>query len=304
VVLLTLLYYVLFKIDIATSPIPSDIVPEVVSSAYQARDPIILVTYADGPEVFFKNQNALSASAINKGFDHILIYRRGHIDADFYAKNTNILTQKRGAGYWLWKPYFILKTMLASPENAIVVYADSGVIFTQPLGDLFRLLQKTDMILVGHGQPAPLRRHLKKEAQKIFAIEDNQTILNSQNIWAFFMAIRNTPTTRSFVQQWLTLCENEAALTDEPFNSAGQEKEFAHHEHDQSLLSILVAQRPDQKIIIKRNELRNIYGITNFHRHPEEVDTSPLFIAAGLPQWLASALFNNGVIRRIRKIVN
>jgi hypothetical protein len=298
-----LLYYVLLKIDVATAPIPQDLVPEITTTAYQARDPVVLVTYADGPVVFFKNQNALSARAINKGIDHIHIYRRGHIGADFYEKNKKILSQKRGAGYWLWKPYFILKTMAQYPDNTTIIYADSGVVLTKPLGDLFQLLKQNDMVLVGHGRPVPLRFHLKKEAQKILSIEGNQSLLNSQNIWGFFMVIRNTPAMRDFVQKWLALCETEAALTDEPFDPSSQEPGFVHHEHDQSLLSILVAQQPDKKMIIKRNELRNTYGIVNNHRHPEEEDTSPLFIAAGLPQWLSDLLYNNSVMRKIRRTI-
>ena len=37
-----------------------------------------------------------------------------------------ILANKRGYGYWLWKPYLIMKTLEQMNDNDILVYADCG----------------------------------------------------------------------------------------------------------------------------------------------------------------------------------
>ena len=44
-------------------------------------------------------------------FDEHHVFGPSDISGDFYEKNQHILDQKRGAGYWLWKPYFIYKTL-------------------------------------------------------------------------------------------------------------------------------------------------------------------------------------------------
>ena len=40
-------------------------------------------------------------------FDYKHVFNTQDIDNEFYQKNIEILKQPKGAGYWLWKPYFI-----------------------------------------------------------------------------------------------------------------------------------------------------------------------------------------------------
>jgi hypothetical protein len=292
----------LLKSDISMQPVDKKVYPEVGIEGFLSRPPVALVSYADGDEVFYRNQNALNFSSLNKGFDHIFSYRRSHIDYDFYHKNKHILTQKRGAGYWLWKPYFILKTMQLMPEGSVIIYADSGVVFTGSIKPILDLLQENDMVLSGHGTPAPLRNHLKMEARKILSIEKDEKILNSQNIWAFFIALRNNKSNRELVRKWLSLCENADLLTDSPLDPSIQEKGLAH-QHDQSLLSVVIAQHPEKKLILKRYVLRTKYNVDNFHRHQEQGYTSPLMNIYGVNKKLAEILMNNQVFNKLREII-
>lgn len=296
-----LLIIVLFRIDPSTTPVNSLVVSEILTKEYTQRPLVVLVSYADGPEVFYKNQAALSASAADKGFDVIYNYRRGHIDAHFYEKNKHILTQQRGSGYWLWKPYFILKTMNELPEGAIIFYADSGVILKKPITKILDEMKSYDMVLVGHGSPVPLGHHLKKEAYSIFKVPLSEEILAQQNVWAFFLCIRNTKETRAFVAKWLEACESADAITDVPLDPDNQVLHFSGHQNDQSLLSVLVALYPEKKLIIRRNVMRNEYGVHNFHRHPNREFTSPLFLMASVPQWISTLVWNNPLMVWIRK---
>lgn len=297
---------VLFKVDSSTTPVNTTLIPEAINKEYRERPPVALVSFADGPQVFYRNQFSLTESAADKGFDIIYNYRRGHFDPGFYARNKHILEQPRGSGYWLWKPYFILKTMRSLPDDALIFYVDSGIVFKRSLTPLLKKFENPDctMILMGHGTPTALRRHLKKEAYKAFEEPLSSNVLNHQNIWAFFLAIRNTPENRDFIAKWLRVCEKEEALTDSPFEENNQDPEFSGHGHDQSLLSVLVALNPSHKIIIPRDVLRKEYGIHNFHRHPEEEFTSPLFIMARMPRWLSTVLWNNGVMTKIRELTS
>ncbi len=295
---------VLFKVDPSTTPVNSFLIPDVLNKTYKERPPVILISFADGPQVFYKNQFSLTSSAADKGFDAIYNYRRGHFDPDFYARNKHILEQPRGSGYWLWKPYFILKTMESSPENALIFYVDSGIVLKKSLTPLLKKFESSgcDMILMGHGKPVPLRQHLKKEAYIAFKEELTLQVLEHQNIWAFFVAVRNTAENRAFIKKWLNTCENADALTDSPFDKDIQAPDFSGHGHDQSLLSVLVALSPQNKIIIPRDILRKEYGVHNFHRHPEEEFKSPLFIAAGIPQWISTVVWNNVLMIKLRQM--
>ena len=56
-------------------------------------------------------------------------YGPNDIDPDFQKKNKDILSRKRGNGYWLWKSYFINKTLIEKlNEGDYLIYTDACVL--------------------------------------------------------------------------------------------------------------------------------------------------------------------------------
>ncbi len=48
-------------------------------------------------------------------------------DSDFWNKHKDfILKNKRGYGYWVWKPYLISKILKEINDNDILLYLDAG----------------------------------------------------------------------------------------------------------------------------------------------------------------------------------
>jgi hypothetical protein len=207
------------------------------------RSKVHLVTYAGGDEVYFRNQNALIYSAINKGVDLFYAYKRKHLDEDFLAKNKHILDQKRGAGYWLWKPYFILKTMEKAEENDIILYMDVGYLFNNKANnkesiviEIANILNNSSEFALMNGLRADFRRYTKKDLIKYIGMEDfdfGDYLPESGLIF-----IKNTPKAREFVKQWLSLSESEQLLTDIPSINK-EDDDFIAHRHDQSTLGVL-----------------------------------------------------------------
>ncbi len=301
--MITISLWVIADIDPSFGKITIETTPDSGEKKYTPRPLTVFLSYAHGDEVFFQNQNMLSFSTINRGIDVVHLYRRSHIDPVFYRQHENILTQPRGAGYWLWKPYFILKTMERYPEGSILIYGDCGVVFNQPITKLLNALKGHDRILVGQGKPAPLRRHLKKEVHQALKIEGNDAVLNRQNIWGFFIILVNNAKNRAYIKKWLGLCMQKDLITDAPFDAQIQESGFEYHQHDQSLLSVVEAQSPkDEKtLIIPKNILRS-YGVHNYHRHPSQRSNTPLFLVCGLPQWVNDWFFSP-LMRVVRSIL-
>jgi hypothetical protein len=87
----------------------------------------ILLNYADGK--FLQSQLKNSHSGLPAGFNVIYQMSRAEIDPEFMTRNQGILTQQRGAGYWLWKAYFIHQLLLRMTEQDILFYADAGSFF-------------------------------------------------------------------------------------------------------------------------------------------------------------------------------
>ena len=73
-----------------------------------------LVSYAD--KNFEKEQKFLHRIH-RDGFIHHP-YNREHLEkTKFYQDNKELLDQSKGAGWWLWKPYYILETLKSAETN-------------------------------------------------------------------------------------------------------------------------------------------------------------------------------------------
>ncbi len=65
----------------------------------------------------------------------------------FANRNKNILQRKRGAGYWLWKPYIIYQELYLARDGDIIVYSDASVNFVANISYLTKLTAKQDIIV-------------------------------------------------------------------------------------------------------------------------------------------------------------
>jgi len=86
------------------------------------------ITFATPDHMTFAEKNVHSALTVG-GFDTAKIYTMNDIDPFFLNKNKHILSLPRGAGYWLWKPYIILKRLSEINNNDILCYNDSKYIW-------------------------------------------------------------------------------------------------------------------------------------------------------------------------------
>ena len=59
----------------------------------------------------------------------------------------DILERKRGAGYWLWKPYIIYHELYLASEGDIIIYSDAAVDFIANISHLIKLTEKQDIIV-------------------------------------------------------------------------------------------------------------------------------------------------------------
>jgi hypothetical protein len=212
---------------------------------------VYLISYADGHDVFLRNQNNLASAAINKGIDFIYNYRRDHLDPKFVKKNRHILNQKRGAGYWLWKPYLILKTLREIPEGSVLIYADVGYTLPANINNLLNIIGKGYEIILPQWPFHTIKMATKREVL-IKMYGDKIEGLDVPHVEAGAIILKNTKQVREFIQQWLKYCEEENLITDSP-SSKPEHSDFLFHRHDQSILSVLNHIYPNKDIIYVYN---------------------------------------------------
>ena len=257
------LSYTLF--DISTRSIDNITNPDLDAKQKLFSKGVYLVSYADGNEVFFQNQNALAQSAINRGIDFILNYRRSHIDEEFYKKHQAILDEKYGAGYWVWKPYVILKTMENAPEGSIIVYMDSGAILTGSLMPILKHLEHYDGVFYRYDLEiyGTLKKNTDSQIAEELAVSNHPEFDTIGSLWAGFMVLRNCQVTRDFVKTWLELCTK-------PNFVKGYGK--SRHQHDQTLLSLTLLKNPNRMVALSEDKFQPM--VKWQHRHPQEASFS------------------------------
>ena len=196
-----------------------------------------LICYAN--KDYYKNQIRLEQSAHKFGIDKIYAYTEKDMGTtEFYKKNKEILDQKRGGGYWLWKPYFILETLKKIDENDILIYSDSGIEIIAPLDPLIKICQEKNIVIFGFGDF--LNKAWTKRDCFVLMNCDSEKYWEERQYMASFLLFKNTKESRDFTSEWLAYCCNKKILTDIP-NVCGLPNfpEFKDHRHDQSVLSLL-----------------------------------------------------------------
>jgi hypothetical protein len=68
-------------------------------------------------------------------------------DPVFANQNRNILNRKKGAGYWLWKPYILLRELNVARDGDIIIYSDAAVNFVANVSYLTNLTANQDVVV-------------------------------------------------------------------------------------------------------------------------------------------------------------
>lgn len=196
----------------------------------------LLINYAD--KAYYKAQKDCLESGLKFGFTKVIPYSFKDLDDEFITKNRLILSQSRGAGYWIWKPYIILKTLKEMNEGDILFYADSGSTFIRDITPLLKLTDSQDIIcfeLTGHLE----KTWTKKDLFLAMNMDKKDYSHTSQRL-ASFQIVKKSDFSVRFYEEYLALCENPQLVTDLP-NIMGKDNydTFREARHDQSIFSLL-----------------------------------------------------------------
>ncbi|KAF4758391.1 hypothetical protein FOZ63_019611, partial [Perkinsus olseni] len=206
-----------------------------------ASSRLVSVSYAEGCCEKSKERNR--HSAYDNGIDEVRMYNWSTLDADWRDRNSAILSLPRGAGYWMWKPYVILDTLLDKSLpwfSSVVLYLDAGNHYiANPRTVVGRALLHTDVA-------APLLKcclesdWAKRDAIRLLAPAEPPAIVDRPQNAAYFLIFRKTPVAVDFVRRWLRACEDYRVVTDhDNVEEYPNYPTFTRHVHDQTAFSIL-----------------------------------------------------------------
>ncbi len=198
----------------------------------------LLINYAN--DIFRSSQKINSKTGKEIGlFDDVISYSPQDIEQTFYRKNKNVLNKRRGNGYWLWKPYFIKKTLEMLNYGDFLFYCDSGSYFIKPISPLIDLSLSTEQDIIVFETPRIEKTMTKRDAF-IQMDCDSPKYVNSKQRLAGFSLWKKSQYTMDFVDEYLHYAQDEHIITDQENQYGYPNYEgFIGHRHDQSILSLL-----------------------------------------------------------------
>jgi hypothetical protein len=210
-----------------------------IDKKYSYKYKVIAISYAN--DKYFKQLEINKYSAINVGkVDKYYSYKPEDIDRNFKNKNKDILTRKRGNGYWIWKPYFILKTLKDKLNiGDYLIYTDSAILYLDNVEKIikFMISKNEDIWAI---RTKYLERQYSKRDAFILLDVDSSIYADTYQYMAGIQRYKKTEFSINFVEKLLNYSTDKRIITDDP-NTQGlpNYKGFIDNRHDQTILSLL-----------------------------------------------------------------
>jgi hypothetical protein len=178
-----------------------------------------------------------------------LVLKENHYD--FWNNHSEFLhNNKRGYGFWLWKPYIIRSVLQDVEADDIIVYMDSGCTINvegkQRLNEYIDLLNSQTKFDIISFQMCMLPEVKYSKYALMKHMNVNNEDQHSGQCNATVILIRKGKHSISLTNKWYNIASIYNLINDE--HHSQEHKMFIDHRHDQSIFSILVKQMGSIKI--------------------------------------------------------
>ena len=201
---------------------------------------IIAISYANRNyerQLKINKKSALEIGKVNEYYS----YGPNDIDPKFRDKNKDILIRKRGNGYWLWKPYFILKTLKEKlNEGDYLIYTDSGILYMNSTWIIIDFLENKNAEMWAI-QTRYIEKSYTKRDAFILLGADMPFYTETPQYMAGIQIYKKSKFTEKFLEEVLYYSQDKRIITDDD-NTLGfiNYKGFKENRHDQTVLSIMI----------------------------------------------------------------
>lgn len=165
-------------------------------------------------------------------------------DITFWNKHSEfILNNKRGFGYYVWKPYVILEILKDLNDNDILLWCDCGCdININGKEKLLELFEKVnDKLILGTNGTSTDINYTKMDIVKFFNLDyDDKEILAIPQMQTGCLIIKKCDIIMNLFTEWNDICSNNYHLIDDSPSLIKNFDEFKENRHEQSVFSLLV----------------------------------------------------------------
>jgi hypothetical protein len=201
----------------------------------------LLITFGSHDNYIDAGKRLIKQAKSTDIFTKLILYTLDDLknDNNFWSKHHKFITEnKRGCGYWIWKPYLIKKNMENMNNGDILLYIDCGCEIDKKEKDyLLHCIEKvkTDKII---GTKTQIEKYWNKRDLIEKLSMNNANYLNSPQREGTTILFLVCDETRALVNEWYELCCDYHNVDDTP-SIIPNYSYFKEHRHDQSIFSLL-----------------------------------------------------------------
>jgi hypothetical protein len=203
---------------------------------------IIFLTFGGPTKDYHNAVKRICSEAVNiKVFTKVEGLTEKYLEGSgFTEKHGKFLKEnKRGYGYWIWKPYIVMRTLEGMKDSDILVYADAGCMINTAGKD--RMLDYIRMVSESkYGIQVFELPYIEKAWTKMDLIDylDAKDLKNTMQIQGSAFIIRKCEHTMKLISKWYEVCCIYNLVNDSA-SIIKNDPSFREHRHDQSIFSIL-----------------------------------------------------------------
>lgn len=207
------------------------------------------------PDLFLSKIRFYNQAKSLNFYQGIKIYEKRELSTKTLnvIENHLIKNNRRGYGYWIWKPEIILNFLRQIPENSILQYSDIGCHFNRKgINKLFfyqDMCDKNSILSFQYSDPKIKKinfiypnyleyQYTKADLMRYFNLNFNHIYMNTPQVCSGTFFIKKNYINIEFLKNWLKVFEN-MSLIDDSISVSKNHKNFIEHRHDQSVFSLL-----------------------------------------------------------------
>ena len=221
---------------------------------------IYFLTYGDSKYNISKKH--LSGLAKHSNFfDEVVSLGPRNLDNEFKLKYKDILSHKRGSGYWIWKYKIIQDLLNVIDHGDIIVYCDAGASLNYKAKERFNEYIE----ILKYSNFCNLRMECEEQFKEkdftteqlfnYFDINIESEIALSTQLQAGHMFFKKNKESIEYFKEYERLLEKDSKLITDYYSSFKQAQNFIENRHDQSIFS-LMSKKYGSEIIKNETEFR------------------------------------------------
>ncbi len=208
------------------------------------KSKVILASFADG--IFFdRKEKFLDEARAMNIFSEILFFDSSQLPEKFRSQHMGFMqSQKRGFGYWIWKPQVIGLALEQAENNDIVVYLDAGFTLNSAararFQDYIDITMDSPFRMLSFQNVHTEAMWTKADLANRLGVGQNSHIMKTSQLGGGFVMLGKTSSNLDLISQWQEIAiEDNYRYSDDSPSVAENHPTFREHRHDQSIFSLL-----------------------------------------------------------------